>query len=174
MRKACQALGSQCKGYGDFRDLLARKDIDAVVAALPEHWHVLVSLLAIRAGKDVFCEKPLSLTLLEGRALSDAARQHQRLFQDGTQHRGEWPFVPGCELVRNGRIGKLLAIKVGGPGGAGGGSTREIPVPKTLDYEMWLGQAAKIPYVGQAAGLGLEPSLGLQPGLHLRLGHPLH
>ncbi len=152
--KVRQALGNQCQGYGDFRDLLARKDIDTVVVAVPEHWHVLISLLAMRAGKDVFCEKPLSLTLLEGRALSDASRQTKRLFQHGTQHRGEFPFVPACELIRNGRIGKLMSIKVGTPGGSGGGSTREIPVPKQLDYDMWLGQAAKIPYVGQAVGLG--------------------
>jgi predicted dehydrogenase len=150
---AAERAGPQCKAYKDFREILDRKDIDAVVVATPEHWHVLISLLAVRAGKDVFCEKPLSLTLHEGRILSDACRQHKRLFQHGTQLHGSYPFVPVCEMVRKGRLGKLRAIKVGGrPGGSA--PNKEIPIPPELDYEMWSGPAKKLPYVGQANNLG--------------------
>jgi predicted dehydrogenase len=153
--KFAQGAGNGCKAYADFREILARTDIDFVAVFTPEHWHVPISLAAVRADKDVFCEKPISLTLREGRLLSDACRERKRIFQHGTQHRGESTFTQACEAVRAGRIGKVTAIKVGGPGGSGGGGTQEIPVPPQLDYEMWLGPAAKIPYVGQAGHLGL-------------------
>ena len=92
--------------------------------------------------------------MAEGRALCDACRRYGRLFQHGTQQRGDGRFIHACRLAVNQKIGQLKSIKVGAPGGAGGGSTREIPVPQQLDYDMWLGQAPKIPYVGQAVGLG--------------------
>jgi len=149
LRRAKARGGGQCAAYGDFRELLARDDVDAVVIAGPEHWHVPHSIAAAKAGKDAFCEKPLAVTVAEGRAFSRTFERYGRVFQHGTQLRSGGNFRRACELVRNGRIGKLHTIRVGGQGGGGGGLRRPRPVPEGLDYEMWTGPAPRLPYVGQ-------------------------
>ncbi len=130
------------KVYYDYKELLANKDIDAVHVSLPDHQHAIVSVHAVNAGKDVYMQKPASLTIEEGRILANAVKRTGRIFQIGSQQRGNdpWPqFKKGCELVRNGRIGKLHTIEVGLPGDPGGGSTIQMPVPSTLNYDAWLG-----------------------------------
>src|SRR3974390_2893633 len=106
-----------CTGYKQFQDLLARKDIDAVVIAVPDHWHAYVAIAACKAGKDVYCEKPLSLTIHEARAMVKAARKYNRVFQTGSMQRSMSEFRKACELVRNGRLGKIkqVIVDVGGP-----------------------------------------------------------
>jgi glucose-fructose oxidoreductase len=130
----------------DFHELLARPDIDAVVIATPDHWHVPIGLAACRAGKDMYIEKPLGLALEWNKALRTAVRQYGRVFQYGTQQRGQAHIRQGCELVRNGRIGKITAVEVIAPDGATGGSTTPIPVPEGFDYDRWLGPAPESPY----------------------------
>jgi len=151
---AKKRMGVQAATYGDFRELLARDDIDAVVIATPDHWHVLQSIAAMKAGKDVYCEKPLSLTVREGRALADTAKRYGRVFLHGTHQRSFWGFRHACELARNGYLGKVHTIRVCERGSWADGPRKPRPAPKTLDYDMWLGQAPEIPYVGQASGGG--------------------
>ena len=137
-----------CSSYADFRDLLARDDIDAVVVCTPDHWHVPISLAAVRAGKDVYCEKPLSLTIAEGRDLPDAVKRFGRVLQVGSMQRSSSNFRFACELVRNGRIGKLHTIRVEIPPNNCFCDPvwQVMPMPKGLDYDMWLGPAAWAPY----------------------------
>ncbi len=135
-----------CRALGDFRELIARKDIDAVVIASPDHWHVLHALAAIRAGKDIYVEKPLGWSLAESQALRHELRKRKRVFQFGTQQRSERKFRFACELVRNGHIGKLKHINIWAPGSTPGGSTQQALPPPTLDYEFWLGPTAFRPY----------------------------
>jgi predicted dehydrogenase len=142
-------MGGQCTVYTDFRDLLARDDIDAVVIATPDHWHVLHSIAAMQAGKDVYCEKPLSLTVREGRALADAAKRYGQVFLHGTHQRSFWGFRHACELARNGYLGEVHTIRVCERGGRVDRPRRPVPVPPALDYDMWLGPAPEIPYVRQ-------------------------
>lgn len=137
---------SGCAEYGDFRELLARPDIDAVMIGTPDHWHALVTIAAARAGKDVYCEKPLSLTIAEGRAMADAVKRHASVFQTGSQQRSSRDFRFACELVRNGRVGKLERILVGLPTGPATDKCRPAPVPPGFDYDMWLGPAPAAPY----------------------------
>ncbi len=135
-----------CAGYGDFRDMLTRDDIDAVQIATPDHWHVLPALEAARQGKDIFLQKPMSLTIEEGRVLSDTVKRYNRVFQIGSQQRSDARFRKACELVRNGRIGKLITIKVGFGTDPGTGCEPAMPVPPELNYDMWLGPAPWAPY----------------------------
>jgi glucose-fructose oxidoreductase len=144
-REACARL-IKGKAYADFRELLARNDIDAVTIATPDHWHVPIGILAARAKKDVYGEKPLGLTIEQDLAALKVFKETGRIFQYGTQQRSSPNFRIGCELVRNGRIGKVHTIEVTAPNGSAGGSTKEIPVPPTLDYDMWLGPAPTAPY----------------------------
>jgi predicted dehydrogenase len=137
---------NDCATTGDFRELIARKDIDAFLIATPDHWHVLVALAAVRAGKDIYVEKPMGLSLSEDWTLRQAVHQHKRVFQFGTQQRSSRLFRLACELVRNGRIGQLKHINVWAPGSAPGGSTAQVPVPPGLDYQTWLGPAPFKPY----------------------------
>jgi predicted dehydrogenase len=130
-----------CAGYKDFRDLVARDDIDAVAIATPDHWHTLPAIAAAKAGKDIFIQKPLTLTIQEGRILSDTVRRYGRVLQVGSQQRSESNFRYGCELVRNGRIGKLHTVKVGFGTDPAAGPQPNMPVPDWLDYDMWLGPA---------------------------------
>jgi len=137
--------------YNDFRELLARNDIDAVSIATPDHWHVPTSIAAVRAGKDVYCEKPLTLTIAEGRTLINEVKRYGRVFQTGSQQRSGSEFHKACELVVNGRIGKLHTMKVGI---SGNNRTCEAtwtpePVPEGFDYNMWLGPAPREPYYTQ-------------------------
>lgn len=135
-----------CAAYTDFRELLARDDIDVVCVSTADHWHVLCSLYAVQSGKDVYCEKPLSLTVEEGRVLSDAARRYGRVFIMGSQQRSEWRFRYACELVRNGRIGEVKHVKVGLVRGRSHDPIKPMTVPKGLDYDLWLGPASYRPY----------------------------
>ena len=134
--------------YTAYRELLANKDIDAVVISTPDHWHALIAIDAVQAGKDVYLQKPASLTVAEGRALSDAVHRSGRVFQIGSQQRS-WPqgqFRRACELVRNGRIGQLKTVEVGLPGDPSGPVEPEMPVPKNLNYDGWLGSTPVVYY----------------------------
>ena len=130
-----------CAGYKDFRELVARDDIDAVLIATPDHWHTLPALAAAKTGKDIFLQKPLTLTIEEGRVLSDTVQRYGRVFQVGSQQRSESEFRFACELVRNSRIGKLQKVLVGLPTDPGTGPEPTMPIPENLDYDMWLGPA---------------------------------
>jgi predicted dehydrogenase len=130
--------------YADYRDLLANKDIDAVLISTPDHWHAKNAIDAVRAGKHVYLQKPASLTIAEGRKMSDAVNASGRILQIGSQQRSMEQFRVACELVRNGRIGILKEIEVRLPGDPPGGNTEEMPVPKGFNYDAWLGQT---PYV---------------------------
>jgi predicted dehydrogenase len=145
-----QAKGAYkgCDDYNDFREVIARDDIDAIMNSTPDHWHTIPSLMAVRAGKDVICEKPLTLTVEEGRVLADAVAKHERVFQTASENRSDKNYLRMCELVRNGRIGKLQHIDVKLPTGAGNpkATCEERPVPEGFDYDMWLGQAPMAPY----------------------------
>ncbi|MHC4474447.1 MAG: Gfo/Idh/MocA family protein [Planctomycetota bacterium] len=135
-----------CDTTRDFREIIARDDIDAVVISTPDHWHALMSVMAARAGKDVFCEKP-TLTVQEGRVLSDTMKRYGRVFQTASESRAVHVYHRMCELVRNGRIGKIHTVHVGlRSGPRRPGDPTPMPVPKELDYEMWLGPAPWKPY----------------------------
>jgi len=138
-----------CDAYNDFRELLARSDIDVVALVVPDHWHAIMTIMAAKAGKDVYCEKPLSLTVAQGQAMVKAVRQHKRILQTGSHFRSSPNNRFACELVRNGRIGQVKRVLTfiaeqnavdPGPG------WQPMPVPEGFDYEMWLGPAPKAPY----------------------------
>ena len=135
-----------CAAYPDFRDLLARKDIDTVVIATPDHWHAITATLACEAGKDVYCEKPLSLTIREARQMVNATRKNNRIFQTGSMQRSSSEFHKACQLVRNGRIGKIKQViaDVGGP--SVWCDLPEEEMEPGLDWNFWLGPAPKRPY----------------------------
>jgi predicted dehydrogenase len=132
--------------YADYHELLANKDVDAVVISTPDHWHALIAIQAVQAGKDVYLQKPASLTIAEGRALSDAVHRSGRIFQIGSQQRSTAQFRYAAELVRNGRIGHLKEVQVGLPGDPAGDDEPTMPVPKNLNYDMWLGSTPVVPY----------------------------
>jgi myo-inositol 2-dehydrogenase/D-chiro-inositol 1-dehydrogenase len=136
------------KTYENYEDLVANKDIDAVVISTPDHWHVIPAMAAIRAGKDVYMQKPASLTISEGRMLSNEVHKTGRIFQIGSQQRSMAQFKRACELVRNGRIGKVHTVYVGLPIDNPAECTveKEMPVPSTLNYDKWLGSTPKIWY----------------------------
>lgn len=137
------------KVYYDYRELLANKDIDAVHISLPDHQHAIVGVHAVNAGKDLYLQKPASLTIEEGRILSDAVKKSGRILQMGSQQRSvdPWPqFKKACELVINGRIGKLTTIEVGLPGDPGGGNPAPMTIPLNLDYDAWLGATPEVYY----------------------------
>lgn len=136
------------KTYENYMDVINSKDIDAVIISTPDHWHVLPALQAVRAGKDVYMQKPASLTISEGRLLSDTVKKHGRIFQIGSQQRSMPQFKRACELVRNGRIGKVHTIYVGLPIDDPKECTveTEMPVPSNLNYNMWLGSTPEIWY----------------------------
>lgn len=135
-----------CAEYKDFRELIARKDIDAVVIATPDHWHAYPVVAAARAGKDIYCEKPLSLTIHEARAMVNAVRENQRVFQTGSMQRSDSAFWKGCMLVRNGAIGEVkeVYVSVGGP--SKWCDLPEEPLEPGLDWDFWLGPAPLRPY----------------------------
>jgi predicted dehydrogenase len=133
------------KLYNDFRELLADQSVDAVVVATPDHWHVPIGLAAVRAGKDIYLEKPLGHSLEQNRAMLEACRKHKRIFQYGTMQRSTELIKRGVELVLNGYLGDLQRLEVWVPDGQGGGSLDEIPVPAGLDYELYIGPAPMKP-----------------------------
>jgi predicted dehydrogenase len=136
-----------CATYGDYRDLIGRPEIDVVQIVTPDHWHALPSIEAARAGKDIFLQKPLTYTLQEGRILSDTVRRYGRVLQVGSQQRSDGRFRFACELVRNGRIGKLHTVKIGIAPDVAGPVRPTTPAPPELDYDMWLGPAPWADYV---------------------------
>lgn len=137
---------TDCAAYNDFRDVMARGDIDAVCIAVPDHWHVPVGLAAARTKKDMYYEKPVGVCLRQAQALRAAIHEHQRVFQFGTQQRSDENFRFVCELVRNKRIGELKTMYVGAPASWAIPQDPVIPVPEGLDYDLWLGPAPKSPY----------------------------
>lgn len=147
MIEACQTFGPDCKGYEDFREVLARKDIDAVIIGTPDHWHAIMCIEAMKAGKDVYCEKPLTLTIGEGKKLVEVWRQTGRVFQTGSQQRSEANFRHACELVRNGRIGRIKWVETRLPNSPTGGPFEVKPVPEDFNWDMWLGPAYEAEYV---------------------------
>lgn len=132
--------------YENYLDLLANKDIDAVLISTPDHWHAKMAIDAVRAGKDVYLQKPTSLTIEEGRKMSDAVNSTGRILQIGSQQRSMEQFRIACELVRNGRIGQLKEVEVRLPGDPSGGNPEAMPIPASLNYDMWLGQTPYVPY----------------------------
>lgn len=133
----------EVKMYDDYREMLENPDIDAVIISTPDHWHAQAAVEAALAGKDIYLQKPASLTIEQGRAMSNIIHKTGSVFQMGSQQRSlnPWPqFKKACELVRNGRIGAIHTVKVGLPGDPAGGVEKEMPVPGHLDYDMWLGQ----------------------------------
>jgi predicted dehydrogenase len=136
---------TDCAVYTDFREILRRKDIDAVVISTPDHWHVLMSVMAARAGKDVFCEKP-TLNVEQGRVLIDVMTKTGVVYQGGIEDRSVEQYYRIAELVRNGRIGKVKRILITLPAGEAFPKEAEAPVPAGLDYDLWLGPAPLSPY----------------------------
>ncbi len=133
--------------FKDFRKLLERKDIDVVICGTVDHWHALISIASMRAGKDVYCEKPLTLTVDEGKQIVKVAKSTGRILQTGSQQRSNAQFRLACELVRNGRIGTLKHVDVFLPSGQRGGPFSKAPVPASLDWDMWQGQTRSVDYV---------------------------
>ena len=144
--RAAKGSYKGCGDYADFRELVARDDIDAVVIASPEFWHAHHSVWAMRSGKDVYCEKAMTLTVAEGQAVVAAARRHGRIFQLGTQQRSSRNFRFACELARNGYLGKVNTVEVGVPGGRALANVPPEKPPPDIDYEMWLGPSPWTPY----------------------------
>jgi predicted dehydrogenase len=132
--------------YDDYREMLANKDVDAVVISTPDHAHAIITIHAVEAGKDVYLQKPASLTIAEGRAVSNAVHRSGRIFQIGSQQRSSPQFRYAAELVRNGRIGQLQTVEVGLPGDPSGPDEPVMPVPKNLNYDAWLGSTPVVPY----------------------------
>ena len=134
------------KMYDDYKEMLLNKDIDAVIISTPDHWHSQPALEAALAGKDIYLQKPTSLTVTEGRLLSDIVHRQGTILQMGTQQRSMPQFRRAAELVRNGRIGKIHTVKIGLPGDPSGPVFETGPVPSNLNYDMWLGSTPEIPY----------------------------
>ncbi len=138
-----------CQTYNDFRELIARDDLDGVVIAVPDHWHALIAIAAMRAGLDVYCEKPLALTIREGRAMVDAVRKHERVFQTGAQFRSSPAVRRACELVRNGRLGTIQRVRTWVAANhfpSPGPDWQAQLVPEGFDYDFWLGPAPEAPF----------------------------
>lgn len=147
-----QSTGSDayvgCKAYRDFRELLARRDIDAVMISTPDHWHAPMTLAAFAAGKDVALEKPITRTVVEGRMIADAAARHRRVFRVDSEFRSLEPMRRAAELVRNGRIGRLKTMRTGSPKELFPDEPETVtPPPPDLDYDLWLGPAPKVDYI---------------------------
>jgi predicted dehydrogenase len=142
------AKPDQCRAYNDFRDLLKRNDIDAVVIATPDHWHAIQIIEACKAGKDIYCEKPLTLTVHEARVVIDAVRKYARVLQTGSQQRTEFDgkFRVACEYVRSGRLGRILTVHAGLGGPSHPCDLPSEPMEPGLDWSLWLGPAPMRPY----------------------------
>jgi myo-inositol 2-dehydrogenase / D-chiro-inositol 1-dehydrogenase len=146
-RKSPSGTYRGCRAYADYREVLADKSIDAVMIGVPDHWHVPMSIEAVKAGKDVSCEKPLTRCIAEGRLLADTVKKYNRVFRTDSEYRSHECYQRACELVLNGRIGKLKTIRTGVPElDTGCPSQPAMPVPAELDYERWQGSAPRAPY----------------------------
>jgi len=139
---------TDCKTYVDFREVIARDDIDAIGIGTPDHWHVPMAVAAMRAGKDVSVEKPLGISVAEDQLCREVVKRYNRVFQYGTEARAIEACRVGCELVRNGRVGEIREIRVKSPNSAPGGSREPKPIPEGLNYDLWLGPAPWRPYSG--------------------------
>jgi predicted dehydrogenase len=135
-----------CPDFNDFRDVLARPDVDAVHISTADHWHVPISMAAARAGKDMYTEKPLGISIEQDLTAREIRSKYNRIFQYGTQNRSMIQVRMGIELVLNGHIGDVKKVHVWCPQGEFGGSTKAMPIPKGFDYDMWLGPAPKAPF----------------------------
>lgn len=147
MKEAAEELGPDIAMYRDFRDLLARKDIDAVIIGTPDHWHAYLCIAAMKAGKDVYCEKPLTLTIDQGKKLVKVWKETGAVFQTGSQQRSDERFRLACEAVRNGRIGKLVSVEARLPTGPVGGPFQPKAAPECLDWDMWCGPTEVVDYM---------------------------
>ena len=149
-RKAVvQSYGEGITSHGDFREVLAKKEVDAVMVSTADHWHVMIAILAARAGKDVMCEKPLTTNVAEGRQLVETIRRTGRVFQTASENRTIPEYRQMCEIARSGRLGKIRRVNVGLPGGYWPGAHKVVAYgepPKTFNYDMWLGPAPYKPY----------------------------
>ena len=134
------------KGYSDFKELLANKEIDAVLISTPDHQHARLAVAAVKAGKDVYLQKPASLTIREGRIMADHVKASGRIVQIGSQQRSWKQFARAVALVRNGRIGTVKQVEVGLPGDPAGGNPETMPVPAGFNYDAWLGSTPEVPY----------------------------
>jgi predicted dehydrogenase len=139
---------SDCKTYLDFREVIERDDISALAIAVPDHWHSIIAVMGARAGKDIHAQKPLARTIREGRAICDAVRRYGIVWQTGSQQRSEQNFRRACELVINGRIGKVSKVEVGLPTGSNARNNPVQPVPDGVDWDFWLGPAPWVPFRG--------------------------
>lgn len=150
-RRLTEALKSnpKAKKYTDFRLLLEKENIHGIINGTPDHWHTLINIAALKAGKDVYSEKPLTLTIDEGKRLVNVANQTKGILQTGSQQRSEERFHLACELVRNGRVGKLTDVLVNLPAGPRGGPFAKAVVPTELDWDVWQGQVASTDYVAE-------------------------
>lgn len=150
-----------CAGYEDFRDVLRRRDVDAIYIGTPDHWHAAIAIAAADAKKDIYGQKPLSLTIADGRAMADAVKRNGIVWQTGSQQRSDRNFRRACELVLNGRIGKLHTVRCGLPGGIPdygktASQTDPQPVPKGFNYDLWLGPAPEAPYCPARVGVNFR------------------
>ncbi|NQW36086.1 MAG: Gfo/Idh/MocA family oxidoreductase [Flavobacteriales bacterium] len=160
-RKTGQENYLDVKTYDDYKEMLLDDGIDAVIISTPDHWHSQPAIEAALAGKDIYLQKPTSLTITEGRLLSDIVHRQGVILQVGTQQRSSTQFRVAAELVRNGRIGKLHTVKVGLPGDPGGPLFEKMPVPENLNFDMWLGSTPEVPYTER----GVHPNEGYgRPG----------
>jgi len=137
---------TDCADYNDFREMLERDDLDVISIAVPDHWHAIPAIACAKKKLDIYAEKPLALTIKEGRAMSDAVHKNGIVWQTGSWQRSQSHFRFACELVRNGRIGKVHTVKVGLPTGRPIEPQPEMPVPDGFDYNFWLGPAPWAPY----------------------------
>jgi len=145
--KAVAEFGGKAQLYEDYRKLLARKDVDVVMIGTPEHWHTKIVIDACRAGKDIYCEKPLTLTVDEGKTLCRVVQETGRVVQVGTWQRSDWRFRLACEMVRAGRIGKLHTVSMTSGHNPTGGPFQPEPVPPYLNWDLWQGQTPDVPYI---------------------------
>ena len=134
------------RGYSDYRELLANKEIDAVLISTPDHQHARLAVAAVAAGKDVYLQKPASLTIREGRIMVDHVQASKQILQVGSQQRSWKQFARAVELVRNGRIGTVRRVEIGLPGDPAGGNPQPMPVPDGFNYDAWLGSTPDVPY----------------------------
>jgi len=146
-KKAAEVVGPECATYEDFRELLAKEKLDAVTIGTVDHWHALTAIAAMKAGCDVYCEKPLTLTIDEGKAMVKVARQHDRVFQTGSQQRSDERYRLACELVRNGRIGTVHTVEARIGENPVGGPFPTAEVPEGLNWDFWKGPTPDVPYV---------------------------
>ena len=135
-----------CETYNDFREMLSRDDLDAISIAVPDHWHALVAIAAANRGRDIYAEKPLALTIPEGRAMVESVKENDVIWQTGSWQRSRRQFREACQVVRNGYIGEVHTVKVGLPTGSGIEPQSEMPIPEGFDYDFWLGPAPAEPY----------------------------